>query len=128
MTKTIIVRKDFKCKHPPKSERIKVNIKKPKKKKIQKGRPRKASVKTDFYSSDEWRSLRYRVLRKYSGECMCCGRSKKKHNVIIHVDHIKPRSRFPHLELSFENLQILCEDCNLGKSNTDCVDWRPDDI
>jgi 5-methylcytosine-specific restriction endonuclease McrA len=28
------------------------------------------------------------------------------------------------LELTLSNLQVLCEDCNLGKSNTDATDWR----
>lgn len=23
-----------------------------------------------------------------------------------------------------DNLQVLCEDCNIGKSNTDSIDWR----
>jgi len=81
-----------------------------------------------FYKSKEWRKLRYRVLRKYSAECMCCGRSKKEHGIVIHVDHIKPKSKHPHLALDFENLQLLCEDCNIGKLNIDETDWRPDEI
>lgn len=85
----------------------------------------KKKKKNDFYYSEQWRKLRYRVLLKYSATCMCCGRNRKKHGVVIHVDHIKPRSKFPNLELTFENLQILCEDCNLGKSNIDTTDWRP---
>ena len=47
-------------------------------------------------------------------------------DVRIVVDHIKPRSRFPGLELDPDNLQILCSDCNMGKSNDDCTDFRPD--
>ena len=43
----------------------------------------------------------------------------------MHVDHIKPRSKYPRLELDFDNLQVLCEDCNLGKSNRYKVDLRP---
>lgn len=42
----------------------------------------------------------------------------------MHVDHIKPRSKYPELELEFTNLQILCADCNLGKRNHDSIDWR----
>jgi len=80
----------------------------------------------DFYMSHAWRELRYRVLRKYKAACMACGRSPKHHGIVIHVDHIKPRSKFPRLELVFENLQLLCEDCNLAKGNKDCIDWRPD--
>lgn len=81
----------------------------------------------DFYSSDEWRKLRYRVIRKYKATCMACGRNYRTHKVVIHVDHIKPRSKYPHLALVFENMQVLCEDCNLGKGNTDSIDWRPDE-
>ena len=57
---------------------------------------------------------------------MACGKSKKRHGIVIHVDHIKPRSKFPTLSFEFSNLQILCEDCNLGKMNMDQTDWRPE--
>lgn len=77
-----------------------------------------------FYESREWRELRYRVLKNNDGCCNLCGRSKRQHGVILHVDHIKPRSKHPRLELVYENLQVLCEDCNLGKSNKDDTDWR----
>lgn len=80
----------------------------------------------EFYASKEWLSLRVRVLEKYDCKCMMCGRSPKAHGIVIHVDHIKPRSKYPELSLSFENLQLLCEDCNLGKSNKYQTDWRPD--
>ncbi|MAF42865.1 MAG: hypothetical protein CMI54_01675 [Parcubacteria group bacterium] len=82
----------------------------------------------EFYYSDEWRRLRVRVLEKYKCKCMMCGRSPKKHGVVIHVDHIKPRSKNPELSLDFDNLQLLCEDCNLGKSNKYQTDWRPETV
>lgn len=69
-----------------------------------------------FYQSYEWRSLRYKVLRKFGFECMACGRGAID-GCKIHVDHVKPISKFPELSLDEENLQVLCEDCNLGKSN-----------
>lgn len=53
---------------------------------------------------------------------MKCGASKR-----IHVDHIFPRSKYRHLELDFSNLQVLCEGCNVEKSNTDFTDYRTDD-
>lgn len=77
-----------------------------------------------FFSSKEWLSLRYRVLETNNATCQCCGRSRKRHGVVLHVDHIKPRSIFPSLSLDINNLQVLCEDCNLGKSNKYCTDWR----
>jgi 5-methylcytosine-specific restriction endonuclease McrA len=42
----------------------------------------------------------------------------------MHVDHIKPKSRYPHLALKFDNLQVLCETCNIEKSNIDETDYR----
>lgn len=73
-----------------------------------------------FYESDEWRALRYQALKLYGRKCLVCFRT----DVEIHVDHIKPRSKFPELSLVLSNLQILCRDCNLGKSNRDETDWR----
>lgn len=90
---------------------------------------RSAKIKKDridFYKSEEWQKLRYKILRKYKYQCMACGR--KPPNVIIHVDHIKPRSKYPELELEPDNLQLLCEDCNLGKSNLSEDDLRHTDF
>lgn len=74
-------------------------------------------MKQEFYSTREWRSVRWQVISKSNGKCSVCGRTAKDDGVIIHVDHIKPRSKFPELELEITNLQLLCADCNLGKSN-----------
>lgn len=83
-----------------------------------------AILDKSFYSSKEWRSLRYSALRRSDGRCMCCGRNTAKHGVVLHVDHIVPRSVDPSRALMLENLQVLCEDCNLGKSNTDEITWN----
>lgn len=80
--------------------------------------------RVSFYDSPEWRTVRFGVLRKSNGSCELCGQSHRQHGVVLHVDHIKPRSLYPQLELSPENLQVLCEACNLGKSNRDDTDWR----
>lgn len=76
-----------------------------------------------FYDSEAWRGLRYQVLRRDGGKCVLCGVTAAD-GATLHVDHIKPRSLFPELELEITNLQVLCADCNLGKSNTDQIDWR----
>lgn len=73
-----------------------------------------------FYETRAWRELRYKAIRRYGRRCMACGTQ----NGIIQVDHILPRLTHPHLELEFSNLQILCMDCNLGKSWKDRTDWR----
>ncbi len=77
-----------------------------------------------FYACDAWLALRYVVLVKRGARCECCGATARD-DVRIHVDHVKPRSRFPLLELEEDNLQVLCEPCNQGKSNKDATDWRP---
>jgi 5-methylcytosine-specific restriction endonuclease McrA len=105
----------------------KKKVKKPKThKKKRVWNPDYAASPVDFYNSPEWRSLRYRVLKKYGPICMLCGATRDD-GVRMHVDHIKPKSKFPGLALEFTNMQVLCEDCNLGKSNKDDTDWRPDE-
>ena len=81
------------------------------------------SLAQKFYISQEWRSLRYEVLKENGGRCCLCGRSAKD-GVVLHVDHIIPLSKDWSKRLDKDNLQVLCEDCNLGKSNKDNLDWR----
>jgi len=76
-----------------------------------------------FYKSDDWMKIRYLALKNTDGRCCCCGVSAKD-GAILHVDHIKPRSRYPELELDLDNIQILCSFCNKGKGAWDCTDWR----
>lgn len=80
----------------------------------------------EFYASPQWREVRYMILRLSEGKCNCCGKNPHAHSIILHVDHIKPRSTYPKLALRLDNLQVLCEDCNMGKSNTDETDFRPE--
>ncbi len=75
----------------------------------------------DFYSTRAWKELRYIVLSNNPRKCMLCGRRGKS----LHVDHIKPRSLHPELALDIDNLQILCAECNMGKSNKHEHDFRP---
>lgn len=73
-----------------------------------------------FYGSWQWKKLRFEVLKHYGAQCMLCGSTQN-----IRVDHIYPRSKFPDLEMDFQNMQVLCHDCNMGKSNNDYTDFRP---
>lgn len=77
----------------------------------------------DFYDSREWLDLRYRVLQKSGGSCKLCGCRASSDNP-LQVDHIKPRSKHPELALVESNMQVLCKNCNQGKSNKDATDWR----
>jgi hypothetical protein len=85
---------------------------------------RKKKENQDFYESSEWQSLRKKVFKEYGKICMKCKCTNKE----MHIDHIKPRSIYPELELDFNNLQVLCKQCNIVKSNLNCNDYRPINI
>lgn len=60
--------------------------------------------------------LRFKVMSRDRFSCRHCGKSPAHDpNVILHVDHVIPWSAGG--ETSLENLQTLCQSCNLGKSN-----------
>lgn len=83
----------------------------------------KASIGADFRKSLAWRQLRYLALVNCGGRCQCCGASAND-GVVLHVDHIKPASVYPELALCLDNIQVLCDDCNIGKGSWDSTDWR----
>lgn len=58
--------------------------------------------------------LRYDVLKRDNFKCCVCGYGSLD-NVKLHVDHIIPISKGGKTKL--DNLQTLCERCNLGKSD-----------
>lgn len=76
----------------------------------------------EFLESREWQSLRYEALKKHGRKCQCCG--AKPPSVVLHVDHIKPRYRYPELCLDINNLQVLCAACNMGKGAKHEDDFR----
>mgnify|MGYP001169819594 CR=1 FL=1 len=80
-------------------------------------------VAKDFLQSYEWRCVRYAALKKYGAKCMCCGATPES-GATMNVDHILPRKDRPDLALDINNLQVLCNQCNHGKSNWDSTDWR----
>lgn len=55
-------------------------------------------------------SVRKKVFERYGNICIKCGSSER-----LCIDHIFPVSRGGKTEMS--NLQVLCEKCNLSKSN-----------
>ncbi|MHB8885654.1 MAG: homing endonuclease associated repeat-containing protein [Methylovirgula sp.] len=59
---------------------------------------------------------RFRVLKRDNFACRACGASPAlTPGLSLHIDHVKPWSLGG--ETIEENLQTLCEACNLGKSN-----------
>lgn len=104
-------------------------IKKAENKKIrdfQKRSKRQISKSRDeLIPPDMWQRLRYEALKKSDGKCVLCGHGRRE-GVVLHVDHIKPVSKFPQFACDPNNLQVLCRSCNMGKSNRDSIDWRQD--
>ena len=59
------------------------------------------------------------VLMRDGYRCRHCGRNPREDGIKLHVDHIEPWSKGGTNDL--ENLQALCEECNLGKSDQEIV-------
>lgn len=76
-----------------------------------------------FYASWEWKRLRYDYLKGKERRCECCG-ARPSDGVRIVVDHIKPIRHYWHLRFEKSQLQMLCDDCNMGKGSRDETDWR----
>jgi 5-methylcytosine-specific restriction endonuclease McrA len=87
-------------------------------------RPGKAEL-FDFYASPRWKRLSYDTRLRRGPACECCG-ARPEHGVRIVCDHIKPVRFYWHLRYDADNLQLLCEDCNLGKGSRYTTDWRSD--
>lgn len=60
--------------------------------------------------------LRFKVFQRDKFKCCLCGASPAKDSSVeLHIDHIIPWSKGG--ETVIENLQTLCNKCNLGKSD-----------
>lgn len=82
-----------------------------------------------FYKTWDWKRARMDALQRYGAICMCCGAKRgdttpQGESVRIVVDHIKPISKYWYLRLDSENLQILCDECNMGKGSRLETDFR----
>lgn len=60
--------------------------------------------------------LRYKILSRDNFKCIRCGESPATNQLCkLHVDHIMPFSKGG--KTNFQNLQTLCDKCNIGKGN-----------
>jgi hypothetical protein len=60
--------------------------------------------------------LRFQILKKDNYKCAICGRSPATTvGIELHIDHIIPFSKGG--KTKSDNLQTLCNECNIGKSN-----------
>ena len=61
---------------------------------------------------------RFRVFQRDNFTCRYCNRSGPVDGVVLHVDHVHPKSKLGSDDL--DNLVTACRDCNLGKK-TDII-------
>lgn len=78
-------------------------------------KPVPISLATKYNHEDVKDALRAECFSK----CMYC-ESKVEHISDLHIEHIKPKSKFKFPDLTFEysNLGLACPVCNRGKSDT----------
>lgn len=74
-----------------------------------------------FYSSPEWTMIREQVIGEEGRVCSECGQRIRREGDVT-VDHKRPRSKFPELALTRENLQVLCRRCNSRKGAGDWLE------
>jgi predicted restriction endonuclease len=59
-------------------------------------------------------SLRFEILKRDGYRCQMCGVTAKD-GATLEIDHITPVSKGGSNDA--DNLQVLCRDCNIGKSD-----------
>lgn len=60
-----------------------------------------------FYGGTAWKAVRVEALKRDGYRCVVCNRSVAGKGQ-SRVDHILPRSDYPHLSLDVNNLRTLC--------------------
>jgi hypothetical protein len=84
-----------------------------------------AVVGPEFYDSWAWKEARFVALKRHGRRCQCCGWTPgDSAGGYLVVDHINPIRTHPHLALDPDNHQVLCNDCNMGKSYKHTDDFR----
>lgn len=70
----------------------------------------RAAARIAFLKSPEWKAARERVFAERGRVCYICEAEATQ------VDHVKPRSKYPELALSHDNLRPICWPCNKRKA------------
>lgn len=79
---------------------------------IQRGEKAPANVSNRYNHTDIKESLRSEAKNK----CMYC-ESKVSHVSYEHIEHIKPKAKYPELTFEWQNLGLACPVCNMNKSD-----------
>lgn len=83
----------------------------------------------EFYASNEWKLCRNAYRRKVGGLCERCAQNGRivPGDEVHHKQRLTPRNvNNPAVTLSFENLELLCEDCHHAEHFHGKRRWRFD--
>ena len=75
------------------------------------------ATKTPWDGFSEKTLVRDELLRMFNEECAFCGKRLLYENTDTQVDHFLPQKRFKFLSLCWENMILLCSNCNNKKWN-----------
>ena len=73
-------------------------------------KPRKRKHKKVYYTKEEWEEAREAVFLRDGRICYRCQCEATQ------VDHVLPKSKYPHLALDLTNLKPICWPCNRKKN------------
>lgn len=80
---------------------------------IQSGQKVPDSIKQKYNNEEVKAALKSESRNK----CMYC-ESSVSHVTFEHIEHIKPKSKYPNLTFEYSNLGLACPKCNMNKSDT----------
>ena len=79
--------------------------------------PIKRAGRTEADCREVRAGLRFKVFMRDRFRCVACGRSPATHlNIELHADHVLAAAN--EGKTTLDNLQTLCQECNLGKGRT----------
>ena len=73
------------------------------------------ATKAPWDGFSEKKCVRDELLRMFNEECAFCGKRLLDENTDTQVDHFLPKKLFKYLSLCWENLILLCGNCNNKK-------------
>ena len=74
------------------------------------------SFAKQFYNSKKWKDLRFAYIALRWGICERCGKSNAKQ--VHHKKYLTPENIYDSsITLSFDNLELLCDECHQREHN-----------
>ena len=79
---------------------------------------RKVPIRRSISRKNRYQEYKGDLRYDFNRSCGYCDDSDEfQDKSTFHIDHFAPKSRFPDLELEYDNLVYSCRFCNVAKSN-----------